>query len=194
MSMAMALEYVTEFLIQQNGWTKDQVGVQPDAIPPYNAGPFYIALDDSGTEGGNDETDDLEETLNLTISIWRRPEHLLNDRKGLMKYPQDKYLIGAWTLHRLERAVVVHKSASPVKNGLHQNWSLVSGINARYNLPSDEDGASFILPLRYKGRGRMETTGYADDQGTAQVFYGYRLRFRGLKRVQKMRNTNDSIG
>lgn len=198
MSMAMGLEFVTEYLISKNeGWTKDHVGVQPDAIPPYNAGPWYIALDDSGTEGGNDETDSLKETLNITIGIWRRSEHLLNDRKGLMKYPNDKYLIGAWTLHRLERAVVVHKSMTPVKNGLHNNWGLVSGINERYHLPNEEDGAGFLFPLRFKGRGRMETVGFPGPESNptaATVFFGYRLRFRGLTREQKMRDTTDAIG
>ena len=193
MSMAMALEYVTEFLIERNGWTKNQVGVQPESVPPYDAGPWYIALDDSGVETGNDETDSLKEILTLTIGIWRRPEHLQNDRKGMLKLPQDKYIIGAWTLHALERATVVHKSAIPVKNGLHNNWSLVSGINTRYNLPSEEGGANFTQPLRYKGRGRMETVGYADEQNV-HTFYGYRLRFSGLHREQKMRNETDAIG
>ena len=193
MSMAMALEYTAEWLMEKNSWTNNQVGVQPDAIPPNTAGPWYVAIDDSGVETGEDATDALKEILTITIGIWRRSEHLQNDRKGILKLVKDKYLLGAWTLHRLERTILIHKSGAEIKNGLHNNYSFLTGLNLRFNLPNEADGAEFRMPWNYKGRGRMETIGLADEQAI-HAFYGYRLRFRGLMRLQKLRRTEDAIG
>ena len=97
MSMALALEYCQEYLRTKYGWKENEVGVQYDAVPPPNAGLFYVGIDDAGVDTGNDETDALKESLTITIGIWRRPEHLLYDRRAHLKLPTDGYLIGAWT-------------------------------------------------------------------------------------------------
>ncbi len=182
MSMALALEFAQEYLRGKNNWQPNECGVQYDALPPNEAGQFYVAIDDSGVETGPDTTSSLREILTITIGIWRRPEHLsLKDRKGLLKLPVDKYLLGAYTIHDLERAVIL-----PRLNGLHQNWKFVNELNTKYELPHPEYGDKFFLPFVYRGRGRMETVGNDTETGAVVAWYGYRLRFRGLAREQSM--------
>ena len=194
MSMALALEYTVDWLRDKNGWTVQQCGVQYDAIPAMDAGPFYVAVDDAGVESGDASTDSLKEILTITIGIWRRPEHLMKDKRGILKLSTDKYLIGAYTLAELERAVLIHNSAIPGKNGLHHNWAFVNGINARYNLPQDQLGAGFITPLSYRGRGRMESIAIDNGSTDPAAFFGYRLRFRGLMREMKLRAATHAVG
>lgn len=198
MSMALALEFTTEWLRSKHGWKPNECGVQFEAQPAYDAGQFYVALDDSGVETGPDETDSLKEILTITIGVWRRPEHLMKDKRGILKLPHDQYLLGAWTLHELERSVIVHKTGGSTqvnKDGLHNNWSFMSELNSRYNLPNAEYGAKFTQPLRYKGKGRMVTTTVGGEPNSEiQAWYGYLLRFRGLYREQKMRDNLDAIG
>jgi hypothetical protein len=189
--MALALEHTQEWLREKNGWKFNECGVNYDALPMLqDAGQFYIAIDDAGVEVGNELTDSVKEVLTLTIGIWRRSEHLSQrDRRFELKMPIDKYLLGSWTLYDLERVVML-----PYLNGLHANYSYLSSLNTRYNLPDADYGATFIRPLFYKGRGRMETYG-VDDGGSIQTWYGYRLRFRGLDREQKLRRVaNDAQG
>lgn len=195
MGMALALQGVVEWLRDKNSWEVNQCGVQYDAIPAYDAGPFYVAVDDAGVDAvGNEDTDSLAEILKITIGIWRRPEHLMKDKRGDLKLPTDKYLIGVWTLHDLERTVLVHRSAGTIKDGLHGNWSFRTFLNGRWNLPHEEYGAEFLTPLRYRGKGAMQTL-TLEDGGTPDIaWYGYRLQFRGLKREQKMRLATDAIG
>jgi hypothetical protein len=193
MSMALALQYGTEWLRTKYGFTATQCGVQFDALPPNDAGQFYIALDDGGIETGPDNTAALTETLNITVGIWRKPEHLaLKDKRGNLQLPIDKYLIGAYTLHDLERKVIVERPSEKMY-GLHQSWSFMRGLNERYALPHLVDGDVFFTPLFYRGRGRMETVGIErgilpDGSVDAQTWYGYRLRFRGLSRTQATNN------
>jgi hypothetical protein len=190
MSMPLALEHTQEWLREKNGWKDNECGVQYDALPMLqDAGQFYVAIDDAGVETGNELTDSIKEILTLTIGIWRRQEHLSQrDRKSILKLPTDKYLLGSWTLFDLERTVLL-----PRLNGLHANYAFVTALNLRYNLPDEDFGATFILPLFYRGRGRMETYG-VDDGGATQCWYGYRLRFRGLAREQKLRSASWAQG
>lgn len=198
MSMALALEYTQVWLREKNNWLPNQCGVQYEAIPAMDAGPFYVAVDDAGVETGNPDTDSLKETLTLTIGIWRRAEHLGRDKRGNLKLPHDHYLLGAYTLHDMERAVVVHKTTpytgEATKNGLHKNYAFLVALNAYYNLPSAA-GAKFTMPLAYMGRGRMEAIAVDDGAGSgATAWYGYRLRFRGLTREQKLREAAEAAG
>jgi len=190
MSMSLALEHCQQWFREQNDWKNNECGVNYDALPMLqDAGQFYVAIDDGGVETGNETTDSILEVLTLTIGIWRRKEHLTQrDRLAQLKLPSDKYLLGSWTLSDLERTVLL-----PRFNGLHTNYAFLEGLNTRYNLPSEDYGARFYRPLIYKGRGRMETFG-VDDGGAEQIWYGYRLRFRGLHREQKLRSINDAQG
>ena len=195
MAMALALEYMTEWLRSKNNWKPSECGVQPEAQPALDAGSFYIALDDGGVEvTGNDETDSLKETLNITIGIWRRPEHLNKSIRGNLSLNTDKYLIGSWTLHDFERKIVIHRrETGTVKLGFHRNYLFLSALNTRYNLPDPLYGADFKTPLLYKGRSKLESL--ALDGGTdIQAWYGMRLRFRGLDRTQKLSGETDAIG
>lgn len=195
MSMAMALEYITEYCRDTFGWKVNECGVQYDAQPAMDAGQFYVAFDDAGVEGGSDNTDSLKETLNITIGIWRRPSYLMKDKRGQLKLPHDLYILGAYTLNDLERMLIVHNSANSEKKGLHNNYGFLSNLNTRYNLPNSEYGASFLTPLNYRGRGRMESIATESGAGTdVQAWLGYRLRLRGLMREQKLRTINDATG
>lgn len=189
MSMALALEYGVEWLREQHGWKYNECGVQQDALPALDAGPFYISLDDGGVESGLPDTDCLAETLSMLVGIWRRPEHLTKMLRGQLKLPNDKWLAGVFTLHEMERKVIIHK-----QKGFHRNYDFVNALNTRYNLPHETNGAKFINPWVYLGRGRMETVGITDDSDRGQSWYGYRLRFRGLGRIQKLREATDAIG
>lgn len=190
MSMAFVLEHTAEWLRKYNGWKHNECGVQFDAVPMLqNAGQFYIAVDDAGVETGNDTTDSIKEVLSITLGIWRRSEHLSQrDKRGELKLPFDKYLAGAYTLHDLERAVLI-----PRLNGIHANYEYVNELNTRYSLPDPDNGGVFHLCFMYKGRGRIETYG-VDDGNTVQTWYGYRLRFRGLTREQRLRSGTQAQG
>lgn len=194
MSMALVLEHTQEWFRAKYGWTPNQCGVQFNAQPTLSAGQFYVAIEDAGVESGNDSTDSLKEIINLSIGVWRRPEHLRNDLRGNLKLPMDKYLLGSWTLHDLERAVLLHRTLGDKSlHGLHGNWGFRTAINTRYNLPDPDHGAEFSGVFMYRGKGPMETLGL-DDGNNVHTWFGYRLRFRGLWREQKFRIATDAIG
>lgn len=190
MSMAMALEFTQEWLRSKHGFRANECGVQYDAVPMLqDAGNFYVAIDDSGVETGNEQTDSIKEVLSITVGVWRRSEHLSQrDRIGQLKLPIDKYLIGAYTLSDLERMIII-----PRLNGLHGNYEFTSELNTRYNLPDPELGAGFHLAWYYKGRGRIETYGVDDGQSIV-TWYGYKLRFRGITREQRLHKSNYATG
>lgn len=196
--MALVIEYTVSWLRLKNNWAINQCGPQVDALPAMDAGPFYVAVDDAGVETGGEDSDYLKEIFTITIGIWRRPEHFSQrDRRGELKLPNDRYISGAYTLADLERLVLVHKTVAGVatKNGLHGNWLFRQALNTNYGLPDATLGAEFTGCLTYRGRSRME--GVAIDNKTVadpEPWLGYRLRFRGLSRTQKMRTTDDAIG
>ena len=195
MTMAYVLEYAQEYFRAKYSWKSNQCGVQFDALPPAEAGPFFVAIDDGGVEAGDDRTASLKEIINITIGIWRKPEHLAQkDRKGNLALPLDKYLIGAYTLHDLERLVIAY-NPNEKSFGLHDNWVFMNELNTRYNLPGI-NGGQFATPLRYRGRGRMEFIGIESSTvgQDAQPYFGFRLRFRGLLREQVTNNSSYSLG
>jgi hypothetical protein len=198
MSMAFGLEYAMEYLREKNGWEPNQCGVQYDLQPPAEAGDFYVALDDGGIEAGTDATPSLKEILNINVGIWRKPEHLAQrDQTGNLSLPLDNYVLGAYTLHDLERRVVVYNSDQK-KYGFHHNWELMNGLNSRYKLPDTDNGGTFCTPLFYRGRGKMEFIGTEvsgpSETSDTQPWYGYRLRFRGLLREQRVANSAYALG
>lgn len=188
--MALVLEYTAEHFRKYNGFKHNECGVQYDAVPMLqDAGKFYVAVDDAGVETGNDTTDSIKEVLSITVGIWRRSEHLSQrDRIGRLKLPFDQYLAGAYTLHDLERAVIL-----PRLNGLHANYSFVNELNTRYNLPDPDNGGVFHMTFMYKGRGRIETYG-VEDGNAITTWFGYRLKFRGITREQKLRSSSQAQG
>ena len=189
MSMALALEYTCEWLRTKNTWVAQQCGITYNAEPALDAGKFFVGIDDSGVETGDERTDALTEIMNLTIVFWRRPEHFLKVRRGLIKTNNDPYIVGAYTLHDIERLIIV-----PRLNGLHLNYTFLADLNTYFALPHDDLGASFITPLVYRGRSRMESIILPSTNGDGQAWLGYRLRFRGLQRTQKLRGVTDASG
>lgn len=197
MSMAFALEYAQEYMRNKNGWKNNECGVQFEATPPWEAGQHYIGIDDGGVEGGSGTTASLKEVPTLIVGVWRRPEHLYQkDRRPNLALPIDKYLLGAYTLYDLERMVIVCNPSQKLY-GLHHNWEFMNGLNTRYGLPSASKGGTFCLHLTYMGRGRMERLGVEAPGGSSadpQLWYGYRLRFRGLLREQPTNNSAYALG
>jgi hypothetical protein len=190
MSMALILEFTQEWLRAKNGWAVNQCGVQYDSLPALDAGQFYVSIDESSLEAGSDLTDSLKEMFFITIGVWRRAEHLsIKDKRGHLKLPTDRYLISAYSLYDLERLVIL-----PKNNGLHANYQFLYELNKRYNLPSADYGPSFIRPLFYQGRGKMDVLTIEADNKSPQAWYGYKLRFKGLEREQKLRGAFDAQG
>lgn len=194
MSMALVLEHTQEWLRAKYGWAPNQCLVTHGAQPVFDAGYFFIGIDDSGVESGSEETDALKEICNLTIGVWLRPEHLQADKRGILKLPVDMYLSSSWSLHNFERSIIVHRSAEGHElYGLHNNWDFRTALNTRYNLPDSDYGAQFSGVLTYRGKGPMESLALDDGQNV-HSWFGYRLRFRGLYRIQKHRLSTDAIG
>ncbi len=197
MAMALLLEFMEEWLRAKNSILQpyNACGVEQDASPPLDAGPIYVSINDLGVEPGPEETDSLLEVFNVEVGIWIRPEHLsVTGGFGELKLPEDQYLVASYTLHKIERAVIVHKTGDPSKNGFHANYDFLSALNARYTLPHDERGAKFTTPLKYKGRTRMDVATLGDGSDSPNSWFGYRLRFRGCRREQKLRRQEDAIG
>lgn len=199
MSMAFSLQFGAEWLRAKYGLQPQQCGVQYEALPPNDAAPYYIALDDAGIEAGPENTEALTEILNWTVGIWRKPEHLnLKDKRGDLQLPIDKYLLGAYTLHDLERKVIVDRPGNKLW-GFHKNWAFMRALNERFSLPHAQDGDVFFTPMTFRGRGRMEMLGIdrgvlGDGSIDVQTWFGYRYRFRGLMRTQATNNPNKYIG
>lgn len=189
MSMSLALEFTQEWFRDKYKWKWNECGVQFQSIPSYSAGAFYVSIDDAGVETGREDTESLMETLSLNIGVWRRAEHFMKDQLGQLKLPDDVYLAGAKTLHQLERQVILNN-----KYGLHKNYVFMTALNERYNLPSEVHGAEFIFPFVYRGRGAMESQVLDTAKTQDQVWYGYRLRFRGLAREQHLHLSTHALG
>lgn len=189
MSLGMGLHGVRDWLRSQYGWKENQCGVQYQCLPPASADNFYIAIDDAGVETGPEETDALTEVLNIEIGAWRRPGGKPADRLGMLKLPQDLYLAAVHTNTDLERAVITPTGASRDKGGLHKNYGAMNFINTLFRLPDADLGAGFMEPLHFRGCGRFESITVPGKSSDPDVFYGRRLRFRGLKRIQKVRAT-----
>lgn len=183
--MSLALDFCQVWLRDKMGLKSNECGVQFDCQPPNDAGQFYIGIDDGGVEAGPENTNSLRETLNINIGIWRKPEHLSQkDRKGILQLPRDKYLLGAYTIADLERKVIVKRL-----NGLHHNAEFLLALNEYYGLPDVNLGSAFNTVLWYKGRSKMQFLSVDVDANTAQPWYGYLLRFRGLVREQRLVST-----
>lgn len=192
MSMALVLEYLPIWLRQKNGWQKNQCDSSYRGYPTADAGQFFVGVDEVLVETGNSENESLEETLTIQVSVWRRPEHLMHDRRNKIKDKEDRYLAGIYTLHRLERAVLVHGAKTGL-NGLHNNYSFVNDLNTYFELPDNSLGDVFLSRFTFKGRGRNEEI-LVPTARDEQMFIGYTLRFSGLKRIQKIRNINHALG
>jgi hypothetical protein len=175
MSMGMVLEGVRDWLRTKNEWDHMTCGVMAGSIPPNRAGQKYVALDDDGVDTGPDNTHGLTEIFGLEVGIWRRPGHLPKDQQWNMVIPEDVYLPEVDNLNKLERNVIFL---------LHQRWDLAAWLNQKYGLPSSATGDAFTGQLVYRGRSKIEA---ASGDGTNR-FIGRRLRFRGLRRVQKITN------
>lgn len=181
MSMGMALEGVRDWLRSKNDWSNIECGVHYQTVPPNRAGQKFIGIDDGGVETGPANTHALTEIYMIDIGIWRRPGHLPKDMLGNVMLPEDLYLPEISTLNDLERRVVFW---------LHQRWDLLNYINGKYGLPDEGRGDNFTGQLVYSGRSKVETAS-PDQQQPGIVFLGRKLRFRGLRRVQKI---TDSLG
>lgn len=195
MTMAYVLEYGQKWLRDKCGFKTNECGVQFDTLPPNDAASFYVGLDDGGVEGGTDATASLKEIVNITVGIWRKPEHLdQKDQRANLALPLDKYLLGAYTLHDLERKIIAYNPDQKLF-GFHHNWVFMNGLNSYYKLPDATKGGTFCTPLFYRGRGKMEFIGTEIlGTGDTQPWYGYRLRFRGLLREQPVNNANYALG
>lgn len=189
MTMALALEFTQEWFRDKYGWEWNECGVRFQAEPTFSTGQFFISIDDGGVEAGPEDTESLKEKLSLSVGVWRRREHLMNDQLGNLKLPEDHYLVGSKTLHKLERMIILNNQF-----GLHKNYSYMEALNDRYELPSSIHGAEFRFPWTYLGRGPMETQVLIDSSNREQIWYGYRLRFRGLSREQKLHNSSYALG
>lgn len=190
MSMGMGLEAIEKWLRAEYGWKVNQCGVQYQCLPPATADQFYVAIDDAGVEnGGSEGTDSLEEVLNIEIGVWRRPGGKPADKLGLLKLPDDVYLPAISTNTDLERLVQIPSGAAKRNGGLHRNYGFLIFVNELFKLPSDELGAKFTEPLLFRGANRFESIAFAGAKNDAHAFYGRRIRFRGLKRIQKVRAT-----
>lgn len=173
MSMAMALQGTRDYLRTTNTWDYKTCGIQFESKPPNIAGQWYVALDDAGVDTGPDNTDALTENFSIDVGIWRRPGGLPNDRQGELQKVDDIYLANIQSLHDLERLVI---------SQLHNNWTMISTINTQFSL-DNTTLMPFNMPWIYRGRSKMEGVTLAD--GTARAFLGRRLRFRGMRRIQK---------
>jgi hypothetical protein len=195
MTMPLCLEFTQSWLREKYGWKWNECGVEFESIPSYSAGQFFVSIDDAGVETGRDDTDSIMEILSINIGIWRRKEHLMNDQRGMLKLPQDFYLLGSRTIAKLERQVILPNSSNGPMYGLDKNYDYLRELNTYWQLPSAENGATFTEPFRYRGRGSMETRALTDNQGNnEQIWYGYKLRFRGLKREQIIHRSGYALG
>jgi len=179
MSMGMGLHGTRDWLRKEHDWKENRCGVHFQCIPPATADQYYVALDDAGVDAGPEDTDALTEILNLEIGVWRRPGGKPADRLGLLKLPSDLYLANIYTNTELERLVIL---------SLHQNWKIWTFINTLFKLPDDDLGAGFQDRFVFRGYSRFESIAIPGGND-ATAFYGRRLRFRGLKRVQNVRAT-----
>lgn len=191
MSLGMVLHGVRDYLRQQNGWTVQNCGVQKDAVPPATAGQFYVSIDDTGVDGTAADNDHLSEQFNLEIGVWRRSGGKPDDRLGQLKLPEDIYLHNVLSLTDLERRVLVSQDNA---GGLHQNWAVRSYINTLFGLPSFAAGPEFTGVLSFRGFSRLESIVLAGTNAQNPAFYGRRLRFHGLQRVQIIRGSRATTG
>lgn len=191
MSMALVCEGLQSWFREKYQWKPNQCGVQKDGIPAADAGPFFVSIVDRNVEAGNEETDSLKETCNVSIGIWRKPEHLMSDRKGMNVHPNDKYLTGIWTLYALERAVLVPRHQGN-RWGVHKSYDFLNYLNTLYSLPSEDYGDAFKTPLAYRGRTQQQTIAYYENNNE-QVWLGYYLQFRGCYREQALRYSDRAL-
>lgn len=180
MSMGMALLGTRDYLRTALTWTKDNIGIQHNNLPPNAARNWYVALDDGGVEGTPQGQYYLKEIFSITVGIWRRPGRLPQDVSGAIMLPDDIYVSGIETLNDLERKII---------KKLHNNYALMASINTQFSLPSatvsgDVGGDVFGQePLIYRGRTKNEVVSIPGTTD-AQAWFGRRLNFRGLSRTQ----------
>jgi len=184
MSAALSIRGTRDYLRKKHGWDYKTCGIQPNAEPPTRLmmANHYVALDDAGvdTEGGHD-SDYLKEFPALTVGIWIKPGATPKDMLGNFQMPDDVYLSHVITLADLERSVIVDRLG-----GLHKSYECMNAVNAQFVLPNDNHGAEFRMPFVYRGRSKIDGLPI---EGTETVVIGYKLRFKGMMRLQKNRGT-----
>jgi hypothetical protein len=173
MSIGMVLEATRDWLRARNSWKFDQCGVCDEGYPFEKSGQLFVGIDEDGVTAGPANTYGLTETFQLSIAVWRRPGHLPKDMYDQMVIPEDRYLPELSTLHQLERRVMFW---------LHHRWEFLNYINEKYKLPDAGRGDKFTEALTFAGSSKKEV--YVVREGVA--YMGRRLRFRGLKRIQKI--------
>lgn len=175
MSMAWALEGVGLWLCDQAEWPKKQVAVQFQAMPPAISVDWHISIDDGGVTTAPEGNYYLTETYEIVLGIWKRVTgQFHSDLSGNILLSSDIYRPNAVMLDELERKCIKH---------LHQNWTMIGELNARYGLPVEGKGDSFRGTLAYQGRTPNQPIGTAVG-GDAIAWIGRKLKFRGLMRTQ----------
>lgn len=179
----MVLEGAQDFLRVLNNWKPTECVVAPETMPIATAGQFFVGIDESSVEGGEENTHALKEIFNIEVGIWRRCGQFPKDRWREQLKTQNIYLPEVATLDTLERQVLTTLHGYGRRSGP----SLWEFINAKFGLPVTGLGDKFNGTLMYRGRNKSEVISLPKEEGGGE-FYGRRLRFRGLHRTQTTTN------
>ena len=174
MSMGVVLKQVRDHLRNSMSLGVDQCGIAPGGSPPETAAEFYIAIDESQVR--STARDHLNEVYEIEIAVWRRPGQFPADQQGDLTLADDPYLAGILTLDDLERAVI---------RNIHANYAdVTAAANTAIGAPSEQAGDVFQLAMYYAGRAGTEVIKH--ETGRDAAWFGRRLKFAGMNRVQSL--------
>ena len=148
--------------------------IRSDGNPTTTAGQVFVAVKETGVKSQGRTF--LREIYQFEISVWRRASSVPADVSGQLQLSSDPWIPNMFALDQLEREIV---------RSIHGNHAdLPQSLNDSLSLGIDPNGDRYLLPLYYEGRSGTETL--PKQQSKQPVWYGRRLQFSGMTRVQAL--------
>ncbi len=150
----------------------DQCEIRCEGNPTSVAGQFFIGVREMGVQGEGKSF--LRELSRIEVAVWRRASDVPHDRSGDLHLSSDPWLSAVFALDEMERQVI---------RAIHGNHAdLPKWLNNSLSLGEAPQGDRFLLPLFYEGRSGTEALSNKKERPAA--WYGRRLQFAGMTRVQ----------
>lgn len=174
MSLAILLEATKTHLLNEVSFTDaNNLGIEPDGMPPHAAGKHYVAIDEGNIRQESNNAEFINEVFEISVYVCRRPMEIPNRRQGQLYLKTSVYQATQKTLEQMERPVIA---------ALHGNWSLMNDANTLGGFPNATDGDVYQSPWMYRGRGTTDVVMNENDS----AWIRRQLRFEGMRRVQEM--------
>lgn len=179
------LDVIVAHLREELDLTSEFCSLQMGGFPPATALEFHLAVYDEGIDNlAPQDGQYFQEEVSVVVGCWVRSQ-LPVDRQGELMGYTNKYKTPGISAEIACRKTIQQLAGEPAR------WTLQDRVNMVIEENPTVFGDCIFAPLRYVGMGPMESHNPkwqdADSQTGHVIFWGRRVRFRGLTRAQDLR-------